>query len=234
MNDSSIKDRAWWEEYFAPGSGWERNGGRSQSRIFAEHFTAHLDLDPNAVFSILDMGCALGDALKHFAKTYPHAELNGIDFSATAIARCKQEFGTRATFSVGAIEDVNRIYSIIYCSNTLEHFADFETIARHLVKYCKRLCILVPYNELDAHNNPLVPDSSEHHQRTFLRNSFDFLLCEGLVHNIKTHVFSCPGAWGWDPYTRVKQAVKNVGRTLLKKRKRMEPQQILFDIVVAT
>ena len=233
MNDDSIIDRGWWEKHFAPDGGWQRSGGCSQTRIFAEHFTDRIKLDPTAAFSILDAGCALGEAIEHFAKVYPNATIHGIDFSTTAITRCKKKLGNRASVSVCDLEDIQVRYDIIYCSNTLEHFPDFGTKARQLAQHCNRLCILVPYKELGRGGQPLVPKSSELHQHTFLRNSFDFLVQEGLARRIKTRVFSCPGAWGWPFSTRIIQQVKNIARVLLNRPRPLQRKQILFDIVVA-
>lgn len=233
MKDDCIKDNGWWEKYFAPDGGWERNGGRLQTRIFAEHFTERIQLDSTAAFSILDAGCALGDAIKHFAKVYPHATIYGIDFSTTAIERCKNELGNTVSVSVGDLEDIDGHYDIIYSSNTFEHFPDFDTKARQLVQHCNRLCILVPYEEFGADGKPLVCNSSQHHQHTFLLDSFDFLVQEGLALSIKTHVFSCPGAWGWTFSTRIMQEIKNIARVLLNRPWRLPPKQILFDIIVA-
>jgi SAM-dependent methyltransferase len=233
MKDDRIKDRRWWEEYFTPGGGWESNGGRLQTRIFAEHFTDRIQLDQTIAFSILDVGCALGESIRHFAKVWPHATLHGIDFSTTAIARCKDELGKMAIFSVGDFVDIEGRYDIIYCSNVLEHFPDFDTKARQLAKHCNRLCILVPYKELRS-RSPLVPNPTEHHQHTFLRNSFEFLVQERLAHSIKTHIFSCPGAWGWSLKTRIKEGIiKNLARMLLNRPCVLPPKQILYDIVVA-
>jgi SAM-dependent methyltransferase len=233
LKDDRIKDRNWWDEYFEEGGGWERNGGRLQTRIFAEYFTDLIRLDPTGVFSILDVGCALGDALKHFAAVYPRATLYGIDFSATAIRRCKNEIGTAADVSVCDLAEIGRHYDVIYCSNTLEHFPDFETKARHLARHCSRLCVLVPYNEMGCDGKPLTPDPGQQHQRTFLRDSLDFLVREGLAHSSTTYVFSCPGAWGWSHSQRLFQEVKNLARPLLGRHRLSPPRQILFDIAIS-
>src|SRR6185369_16317940 len=68
---TDLRDPQWWEVYFAPGGGWEHNGGRRQTRIFAEQFTKRFAMRRDSSFSLLDVGCALGDALRHFAETYP-------------------------------------------------------------------------------------------------------------------------------------------------------------------
>lgn len=225
-----LKDQRWWEDYFSVGGGWERNGGRRQSRVFAEYFTCHARIDPSVSFSLLDVGCALGDAIRHFSKTFPNARLHGIDFSRTAIGRCREDSGHLATFQVGDMADVEGHYDLIYCSNCLEHFVDFGARARKLMKHGRRLCVLVPYREM-KNGRPLAPDPNEHHQVTFLRDSFDFLVREGLARNISSAVFSCPGAWGWSRQEKAKQFLKNVVRRFRGKPLIEEPRQIFFDIV---
>jgi SAM-dependent methyltransferase len=233
LKDDTIKDRGWWEEYFTHDGGWESNGGRQQTRIFAENFTTRIQLAPNTPFSILDAGCALGDAIKHFSKVYPQASIYGIDFSKTSIYRCKNELGDIATFSVSDIGEIEEHYDIIYCSNTLEHFSDFEDKARDLALHCNRLCILVPFNELND-GKPLIPCVQQHHQHTFKLDSFDFLVQEDLSQEIKTHVFSCPGTWGWKLSTRIRQGLKNIVRVIFKKPTVSSPRQILYDIIVTS
>ena len=232
MPDGTVKDQQWWEDYFGPGGSWERNGGRRQTRRFAEEFTKRLEVDPLGNFSILDAGCALGDAISHFSTVFPNASLYGIDFSETAIGRCRSELKNVGHFDVADIESIHGYYDIIYCSNTLEHFPDYENRARTLARHCARLCILVPYREL-REGRPLSPCPREHHQHTFDLHSFSFLVDEGLAGSIRTFIFSCPGAWGWEsPWKRRREALKNIFRPLLGRPKVMEPLQIFYDIKI--
>lgn len=224
------KDLAWWEEYFAPGGGWEAFGGRRQTRLFAEAFTRNSDLDPDQAFSLLDVGCALGDAIVHFASVYPRAELYGIDFSATAIDRCRQ-LHRSARFSQADMLSLTGHYDIIYVSNVLEHFVDFRERARYLAGHCSRLCIMVPFLEMNG-GEDLVPDVEAHHQQTFRLDSFDFFVNEGVVGKKSTCIFSCPGAWGWGPVKKMKMNLRNVLRTALGKERILEPRQILYDLRV--
>lgn len=226
---TDLRDPQWWEVYFAPGGGWEHNGGRRQTRIFAEQFTKRFAMRRDSSFSLLDVGCALGDALRHFAETYPNAALHGIDFSRTAVERCRAQLGGKAAVAVGDIEGVLGRYDVIYCSNTLEHFADYEAKARRLISHCARLCVLVPYQEM-RDGRPLVPDPEQHHQVTFHRRSFDFLITEGGARRITTAVFSCPGAWGWPLRKRIIEATKNPIRVLLGRPPVFGPKQIFYDI----
>ena len=78
MSSAELKNNDWWERYFAVGGDWERRGGRRQTRVFAEHFIRHAGLPADQAFSLLDAGCALGDALALFAASYPKARLHGM------------------------------------------------------------------------------------------------------------------------------------------------------------
>lgn len=228
-SDGLDKTRQWWETYFAEGGGWESNGGRQQSRLFAENFVRLLPIQRSGNFSILDAGCALGDAIDVFSQAFPNAELTGVDFSTVAIERCRRQFGSIAQFSVGDIDSIAGRFDLIYCSNTLEHFANFVEKARSLTVHCNRLCVLVPYKEL-YDGWPLQPNSTEHHQATFYDDSFDALIREGLAESIDRYVFSAPGAWGWTPLEKVLQQLKNVLRPLFKRPVLSEPLQVFYDI----
>jgi SAM-dependent methyltransferase len=229
--DEKIKDQQWWEDYFSPSGGWERNGGREQTRIFAQHFSRRIKIDRLESFSLLDAGCALGEALKVFKAAFPNASLHGIDFSKTAVERCRKEMPNVAQIEQMGIEEITGKYDIIYCSNVLEHFADFDAKARGMAKHCSRLCILVPYLEMD-NGRSIRPNPRAHHQHTFDRHSFDFLIVENLATNITTRLFSCPGAWGWTPQYRIVQKLRNLIRPLLGKQAVSAPRQIFYDIVV--
>jgi hypothetical protein len=128
------------------------------------------------------------------------------------------------------IDEVFDIYDIIYISNVLEHFIDYKDKSKHLIRHCKRLCILVPFNEL-RDGKPLLPDPYEHHQQTFNSNSFNFLLDEKLASSIRTKIFSCPIAWSWSRKRWIKEyLINNPIRLLLGKGLAHNPRIILYDI----
>ena len=228
MNEK--KNLVWWNEYFSDTEGWEGHGGRAQSKIFAEAFVSRLTKNKNDSFSLLDAGCALGDAIKVIASHYPNAQLTGLDFSEAAISQCKLEMPDIAEFIVGNLDDVmDKEYDIIFCSNTLEHFPDFEKKARNLALRCSILSIMVPYNELvDGHH--ILPNENEHHQNTFLEDSFNYLIEEGIAVKISSEIFSCPGAWGWTSWNASIQYLKNILRPMIGKKRIERPYQIYYKI----
>jgi hypothetical protein len=231
MGTETVKDIQWWEKYFAPGGGWETNCGREQTRLFAEAFTREVNLDLETNFSLLDVGCALGDAIDHFSSQYPRATLYGIDFSHTAIQRCRRDLGLRAKFGTNDMMNLQWHYDVIYVSNVLEHFADFKNRARYLARHCARLCILVPYKEVN-NTEDLQPDPHKHHQHTFREKSFDYLITEGIVIKKTIRIFSCPGAWGWKLSKKMWMRIRNFFRIIEGKRSIDEPRQILYDLQI--
>lgn len=96
--------------------------------------------------TILDFGCATGDAIPILKKAYPNATLIGVDISNSAIETAIQKYGGIATFMQGSYDDIPKV-DIIISSNVFEHLSDDRMIAAELIKKCKELYITVPFKE---------------------------------------------------------------------------------------
>jgi len=175
---------------------------------------------------MLDVGCALGDAIPVWRKKYPDAKLYGCDVCETAIERCQHEYGHIAKFFRASFEEITGFYDVIYCSNVLEHFEGYIEIAEHLLSLCRILYVMVPFNEL-REGKPLCPAPGKYHVTTFYTNSFDKLLERGKASRIETKIFSCPGAWG---LTRLQRFILLLGGLMRNRPIFQEPLQILFTI----
>ncbi len=218
-----------WNAAFEKGGQWETAKGRRQTRLFAEAFCRHICVDLESSQSLLDCGCALGDAFPVFASRFPNARLHGCDLSSVAIHRCKERFFDLASFSVTSMEEVSGMYDMIYSSNTLEHFTDYKEKARNLLQHCRYLCILVPYNET-RFGKDLEYEPHSEHVVTFREHSFDFLVDEG--HAKKVHppkVFTVPKAWSWSLSDWIVQPLKNIVRPLLQRPIMRNQKQILYE-----
>ncbi|MDH4071321.1 MAG: class I SAM-dependent methyltransferase, partial [Ignavibacteria bacterium] len=181
------------EDLFASGE-WERRGGRKQTETFARFFHRHIRVPYTGEFSVLDVGCALGDAVKIWKRRYPAARLTGYDISPTAIDRATRDYGSIATFRQGSFEEIRGSYDVVFCSNVLEHFEQHVAIASHLLSHCRTLYVMTPYAEMEG-GRPLTPRPGGIHVATFLEDSFDALK-ENLAAKIETRVIRCPKAWG--------------------------------------
>lgn len=186
--------RAAWEEEFAETGFWENNQGRRQTRLFAKFFLDHISVPLPQPFSVLDVGCAVGDALPLWHKAYPRAQLFGCDVSARAIERAKKEWGGIAVFETRGFDELRGDFDVVYCSNVMEHFDNHVAIAESLLRHCRILYVMTPYAELNNGRQLSVAPLALH-VASFFEDTFDGLVEKGLA-SVETKVIRCPGAWG--------------------------------------
>ena len=228
LSDLNPNTRSRSEFVFLPNGHWDKNKGRRQTRAFAECFHLRVRI-PWADFSVLDLGCALGDALAVWHQRYPSAKLYGCDVAETAIGRCRETYGQVAQFFRSSFEEIDGFWDIIYCSNVLEHFEQHVEIAEELLAHCKVLFLLTPFVEL-KNGSPLYVGAEEdsHHVATLYRNTFDVLKRSGKASRIETVTFSCSdGGWGLTRRQRIRWII---GSLLRNHYIEQEPLQILYAI----
>ena len=217
-------------EYFEEGGAWEKNNGKQQTKLFGHYFDQTITFTDQK-FTLLDVGCVLGQAAAFFSRRYPNATVSATDISDVAISRAQNHYKELVNFFTADIESIPGFFDVIYCSNVLEHFHDFKEKTRKLTSCCQRLCIMVPYNELTNEGHKLTPDpASIEHQNSFFENSFDFLLQEGLAKTVHSTIISCPGAWGWNRRQKITHGIDNFFRKITGRPHDHELLQIIFDI----
>lgn len=225
ISNSNKNTKETWENYFK--IDWEINNGREQTRLFAHFFLKTVSLSKEAK-SLLDVGCALGDALPEIHIKYPKMQLFGCDVSSNAIEKAREKYGNIASFEVGGFNDIKGYYDIIYCSNTLEHFENYLEIACKLLNNCKWLYILVPYMELKD-GKPLSVEPNQWHVATFDKHSFDSLLETGDAASIRYWIKFTPGAW----YNGRVSVFQKLKARLLRSPVPLEYSQIFFEIIAS-
>ena len=170
MSDE-INSKEWWEEYFK--IKWEMNNGKGQTEYFVqliienlpENLKTYID---NPEKTILDWGCALGQGVNLLQNKFPNAKVAGLDFSETAIEKAKKEY-KNLSFTSNSLSDLNKMFSVIICSNCLEHFVDPKLYLQEHLAYTKDIYIaLVPFEEesrVESHeislNEDFFPDEIE-------------------------------------------------------------------------
>jgi len=183
LNIDNVNSKEYWDDRFSStnGKSWRANSGENQTKLFAYEIVRRLKMDTDFHGTILDFGCALGDAIPIYKERYPNAQFIGIDISTSAINICNQKFGNIATFLA---EDVNNIPSVdvIVMSNVLEHLSDDKDFVKRLLRKCKDLYIAVPYEE----KAPL----HEEHVNSYNLHTFDYLNAEKEVYLCRGYTFS--------------------------------------------
>lgn len=210
------------EEAFVAGGVWDQNQGRRQTRLFAEYFHRHVKVPFSGPFTVLDVGCGLGDALPVWHEHYPEARLSGCDVAQSAVDRCAEAYGSIATFFRASFEEIRGSWDVIFCSNTLEHFEQNVEIAQALLGLCKILYVMTPYMET-RNGQPLRPAPGQFHVATLTRSTFSSLESSGMA-SIETQVIRTPGAWGVD----WKHELLWVARRALGRGKDRPPRQIIY------
>jgi hypothetical protein len=213
---TNINSKNYWEKRFFSGD-WESNNGRFQTMNFAKSQIKHFDISYDFNGTILDFGCALGDAFPIYNKCYPSAKLIGVDISETAIEFCKKKYNNIANFFCGSYIDVPNV-DIIIASNIFEHLDNDIEVAKYLMTKCKKLYIIVPYKE-----SPLI---CFEHVNIYDEYYFDVLG----KSRFKIFTSYC---WGPNNFiSLLKFYIKNSFLVLKNEKVCNRPSQILFEFKI--
>jgi len=211
----NINTEDYWNMRFRSGD-WEARKGRSQTEDFALSFTRFIKLKTDFTGTIVDFGCGLGDAIPIYRKKWPNAKLIGVDFSKDGIEICNKYYGEIASFICGDFQSVPQC-DVIIASNVFEHLSDQFKIIDGLLKICKKLIIVVPFNEI-------LIDGGEH-INNYRKDSFS-------KYNTETSkVFSSKG-WSYTGFDYIWNIlVKNCLRPFFLKRISYNKKQILYVLL---
>lgn len=207
----NINTKAYWEKRFSS-LDWEKKGGRDQTQSFAKHLVGHLGISADFEGTICDFGCGLGDAFPIYHTAFPKAKLIGVDFSKSAIEKCRQRYGQVADFIPGDHTAVPKV-DIIISSAVFEHLTGDVAIARNLLKKCRQLFLAVPYKE-----KPLDYEHVNRYDEHYFKD----------IGRYRWIVYDCPG---WSEYGfRLAWQVyfKNLIRPFLGRRIKSRNMFILF------
>lgn len=177
----------------------------NQIKLFAMYFLSNAKLPAKESYSLLDVGCGTGSALRIIKEKYPLAKLYGCDLEPKHVEISNTLNGDYAQFFVSNIKDLDSKWDVIYLSNVLEHIYDWKEELDGLLNKTDRLYILVPNNE-ELEDFP--QDKSDHslHVNSFNRNSFEYLKAG---YQIDQRVISTPYAWGASPIQNLLYKIKN-------------------------
>jgi SAM-dependent methyltransferase len=123
-------------------------------------------------FSLLDIGCALGDGDIYLKKTFPQAKINGLDFSEYAIKKAKSKSDAVSFFRLDILkDDLPASFDYIMMASTIEHFNDpFFVVDKCLKAVRKALIIFTPYTQ--HFDNPVLYSRGQH-RYLFNEHTFD-------------------------------------------------------------
>jgi SAM-dependent methyltransferase len=145
-----VNSTAYWDQRFR--DDWENRGGPGQTRFFAEQAVAAMpDWFVQEIrtrrLSIFDFGCAFGDALPVLRRAFPEAVIRGGDVAPGAIATARERH-PGFEFVVLDNDAPKLCANVVFCSNTIEHFADWRTKLAMLVTLASDYVVtMAPFRE---------------------------------------------------------------------------------------
>ncbi len=147
---SAVNSAGYWDGRFQ--SDWDERGGPEQTRFFARLAMRMLpdwlreDLASDGS-SILDFGCAEGDAVAVIAEAFPAATVTGSDFSQAAVEIASARYPGHE-FLLAPDGRVPRDADVVFCSNTIEHLPQWRDKLAELARHARRhVIVLAPFDE---------------------------------------------------------------------------------------
>ncbi len=133
-------------------------------------------LPKGAGFSLLDIGCGLGEGCELLKRAFPSATIYGSDFSPLAIekARSKKNEINYFILDIGT-QDPPHKYDFISLVHILEHFNDPFAVLDRCLKYVKTaVLIITPY--IEKIDDPRLYSKGEH-RYLFNEHTFSKYTC---------------------------------------------------------
>src|SRR4029079_19591149 len=118
------------------------------ARILLDHLPPWLDDEIRAQhLSILDWGCAEGEAVEALRGHFPENRVAGIDPPAEAVRKARGKFGESSFFHLDALNEPLPVdFDILLTSNVLQGLAAPWQAVRKLARHATRhLLVLVPF-----------------------------------------------------------------------------------------
>lgn len=166
---------------------WDRYGAaasRNPANEYRHHLIMSLVGRPDARSRILDIGSGQGELALLLGKTFPEAEVRGLEYSETGVRRSRQAaqaMGIRATFGQRDLlqsrpvpAEEQRWATIAICSEVLEHLDEPERLLRNVAPYLApdcRVIVTVPGGPRTAFDRHI--GHRRHYSATRLRTTLE-------------------------------------------------------------
>lgn len=151
---------------------WDERLSQCGTRWRDDHYHHIVDLLPrDRSFTLLDIGCAIGDGCEYLQEEFPAARITGVDISDIGITKAKQKTIAIQYVALDILEaPIPGYYDFITIIETLEHFdAPFSVVDKCLKHVNHSLIISVPFNRKG--HSPFSEHRYRFDQTTFQRYS---------------------------------------------------------------
>jgi len=146
-----VNSAAYWDKRFT--GDWSERGGPGQTKFFASILCDALPAWISSAmagekFSLLDIGCAFGEANEVFKPRFPGMIYTGVDISRVSIERAKHQYPQTKFRVVEPDWSGMPKADFVMASNTLEHLTDWMARLTIMCRLARRAAfVLVPCEE---------------------------------------------------------------------------------------
>jgi 2-polyprenyl-3-methyl-5-hydroxy-6-metoxy-1,4-benzoquinol methylase len=152
---------------------WDKRLSMYDSFWRNENYCHILDLLPqDKEFSLLDIGCAIGDGCELLQEKFPKAKITGVDISEVGIKKAREKTKSVQYFVLDILKNpIPEKYDYITMIETLEHFDNPFAVVDKCLKHVRQsLIISAPYYS-QKHLSEKMINLSEH-RYTFNEKTF--------------------------------------------------------------
>ena len=178
---TNINTAKYWDHYY--------QGCGNYWRDFPYSFLQE-ELPKNEKFSLLDIGCALGDGCRLLKKYFPSAEIAGADLSPVGIEQARSQSPDIEYFIFDlSKQNILRKYDYITLIHILEHFNNPYPIIDKCLKAVNRaVYVSAPYGE--DFTNPRLYWKGEHrylfNEHTFAGYDYTVIKITGKIEAVNS------------------------------------------------
>jgi ubiquinone/menaquinone biosynthesis C-methylase UbiE len=110
---------------------------------------------------LLDVGCGDGSYLNRIRKSFPEAELTGVEVNEYLFRRAMQSSGGKISYICGSYDSIpkGQMYDIVLMRLVVHHLSDKQHLANWLksVTHSRSVVLIIDIDEDSLHWNPLLP-----------------------------------------------------------------------------
>jgi trans-aconitate methyltransferase len=160
---TNVNTRKYWDRYFTHYDSFYRD---FPYRALADF------LPKDDVFSLLDIGCAVGDGCIFLRNAFPRATISGADFSLHSLSKARRKTKEVSFFFLDITKgEPPETYDFIILSHILEHVNEPIAVVGRCLPFARRAVLIsVPYTKEFAH--PRLYARAEH-RYLFNETTFD-------------------------------------------------------------
>ena len=139
---------------------WDQSGGDVQTRQFAIGLIANVNLrELVGIKSILDFGCATGEACPILRTVFPDSKIYIHDIAKNGVDKAIRKYGK--LLSVEVWPNATKV-DFVYSSNVIEHVNDTKAFLEQIIRVSNRyILIQCPWEEYHANGERITPRNSQ-------------------------------------------------------------------------